>query len=349
MTELSLEEQATNAQTLEHIQNVRNLINLAVRELLHRAEIHDVSKLGDLERQTFVEFTPKLKNSTYGSDEYKGYLRDMRPALENHYKCNRHHPEWLRANEEQWRPILGYEGHYEVNNFGDVRSLSRVVKRGTTGDVTKLGQPLRPHLTPKGYLRVQLQKDGVGKAHMIHRLVAMAFLGAPQEREQVNHKNGDKQDNYLGNLEWVSPSGNLQHAYDEGLREPNVKYIVHCEEEDLTTIGTQKMVVELIKRGYNATTGGVWSCIQGENATHLDLHFTSEPIEQYGPRSDIRFMNLIDLLEMLLDWKAASMRHANGDLHRSIEINTERFRLDPQLVHILKNTVRDLKLNEYGR
>jgi hypothetical protein len=92
-TELSLEEQATNAQTLEHIQNVRNLINLAIRELLHRAEIHDQSKLGDIERQTFVEFTPKLKASTYGSEEYHGFLKAMKPALDNHYACNRHHPE----------------------------------------------------------------------------------------------------------------------------------------------------------------------------------------------------------------------------------------------------------------
>ena len=93
---LTLEEQATNAQTLEHIQNVRNLINIAVRELLHRAEIHDVSKLGDLERKTFVEFTPKLKNSTYGSEEYHGFLREMKPELDNHYACNRHHPEHFK-------------------------------------------------------------------------------------------------------------------------------------------------------------------------------------------------------------------------------------------------------------
>jgi len=93
MTELSLEEQATNNQTRAHIEVVRNLINMAVRELLRRGEIHDQSKLGDLERQTFVEFTPKLKGSMYGSEEYKGFLREMKHALDNHYVSNRHHPE----------------------------------------------------------------------------------------------------------------------------------------------------------------------------------------------------------------------------------------------------------------
>lgn len=96
MTELTLEEQATNNQTREHIENVRNLLNMMVRELLRRGEIHDQSKLGDLERSTFVEFTPKLKNSTYGSEEYKGFLREMKPALDNHYANNRHHPEHFK-------------------------------------------------------------------------------------------------------------------------------------------------------------------------------------------------------------------------------------------------------------
>jgi len=96
MTELTLEEKATNNETREHIENVRNLLNIMVRELLRRGEIHDQSKLGDLERSTFVEFTPKLKGSTYGSEEYKGFLSEMKPALDNHYASNRHHPEHFK-------------------------------------------------------------------------------------------------------------------------------------------------------------------------------------------------------------------------------------------------------------
>jgi len=161
MSELTTEEKVTNNETREHIENVRNLLNMMVRELLHRGEIHDQSKLGDLERQTFVEFTPKLKASTYGSEEYKGFLKDMGPALDHHYASNRDHPE-----------------HFE-----------------------------------------------------------------------------------------------------NGLED----------------------------------------------------------------------MNLVDVLEMLLDWKAATLRHENGDLGRSIEINTERFKMPPLLATLLRNTVRDFGLQDWGK
>lgn len=96
MTELTLEEKSTNYETFKHIEVIRNLLNIMISELLLRGENHDQSKLGDIERKTFVEFTPKLKNSTYGSEEYNGFLKAMKPALDNHYKENRHHPEHFK-------------------------------------------------------------------------------------------------------------------------------------------------------------------------------------------------------------------------------------------------------------
>lgn len=159
MVELTLEEKAVNFETLRHVTVVRNLLNMMIRELLLRQEAHDQSKFSEAELATFVEFTPKLKNSVYGSDEYKGFLTAMGPALANHYACNRHHPE-----------------HF--------------------------------------------------------------------------------------------PNG-------------------------------------------------------------------------------INDMNLIDVLEMLIDWKAATLRHATGDIMKSIEIQEKRFNISPQLVQLLRNTVRDFNLVEY--
>lgn len=92
-SELSLEEKAINFETLRHVVVVRNLLNMMIRELLLRQEAHDQSKFSEAELATFVEFTPKLKNSEYGSEEYKSFLKAMAPALANHYACNRHHPE----------------------------------------------------------------------------------------------------------------------------------------------------------------------------------------------------------------------------------------------------------------
>jgi hypothetical protein len=121
---------------------------------------HDLSKLSSPEKEIFDEYTPKLKGSTYGSDEYKKFLKEMKVALDHHYKENRHHPE-------------------------------------------------------------------------------------------------------------------------------------HFQEE-------------------------------------ADATFRASPIN---------CMNLMDIVEMLCDWKAATMRHANGDIYKSLEINKERFGISDQLLYIMKNTV----------
>ena len=80
-------------ETKEHIAQVREFMILFANELLKRALVHDQSKLESPEVETFTEFTPKLKDSTYGSDEYKSFLEGMQVALKHHYENNSHHPE----------------------------------------------------------------------------------------------------------------------------------------------------------------------------------------------------------------------------------------------------------------
>lgn len=79
--------------TLRHIEAVRNHLNACVRELLIRAEQHDQSKLQDPEREAFDRLTPLLRGSTYGSEEYHGFLEELKEPLAHHYENNRHHPE----------------------------------------------------------------------------------------------------------------------------------------------------------------------------------------------------------------------------------------------------------------
>ena len=81
--------------TREHIYQVKSLLTDVVSELVVRAKSHDQSKLESPEREIFDEYTPKLKETTYGSDEYKGYLKEMKVALDHHYANNRHHPEYF--------------------------------------------------------------------------------------------------------------------------------------------------------------------------------------------------------------------------------------------------------------
>ena len=79
--------------TIKHIRNVQYFLNLIVRELIERSRTHDQSKLESPEKEVFDKYTPLLKDSTYGSDEYWQFLKEMKPALGHHYKVNSHHPE----------------------------------------------------------------------------------------------------------------------------------------------------------------------------------------------------------------------------------------------------------------
>lgn len=83
----------STSDTLKHIKRVNELLGDSAMELIRRGQVHDDSKLVDPEKAIFDEFTPKLKNSTYGSDEYKQFLKDMGVGLQHHYENNSHHPE----------------------------------------------------------------------------------------------------------------------------------------------------------------------------------------------------------------------------------------------------------------
>lgn len=102
---------------------------------------------------------------------------------------------------EEWRDIEGYEGKYQVSNLGRVKSLSRKVYNGNGFYYTK-SKILIPAMDNKGYNRVHLTKNGIGKTYKLHRLVAKAFIDNPNNLPQVNHKDENKLNNNASNLEW---------------------------------------------------------------------------------------------------------------------------------------------------
>ena len=82
------------AETFKHMMSVSKKMAVVIHALIKRSTRHDASKVeSKIESDLFIEMTPKLKNSTYGSEEYKQFLQQLKPALDNHYKENRHHPE----------------------------------------------------------------------------------------------------------------------------------------------------------------------------------------------------------------------------------------------------------------
>jgi len=93
---ITIENYDSKKDTLEHIEKVRNALLFCVRKLHSLALNHDKSKLEEPEKRIFDEFTPKLRNTTYGSDEYKSYLNLMQKGLKHHYENNSHHPEHFK-------------------------------------------------------------------------------------------------------------------------------------------------------------------------------------------------------------------------------------------------------------
>ncbi|MGH1111214.1 NUMOD4 motif-containing HNH endonuclease [Bacillus paranthracis] len=119
-----------------------------------------------------------------------------------------------------WKSVVGYEGLYEVSNFGDVKVLDREV-RGKLDSIRKVkGRMLKKHNDTSGYPTVTLTgEDGKRKTIAVHRLVASTFLESIEGKQVVNHKDGNKTNNHVENLEWVTHSENTLHAIENGLKE----------------------------------------------------------------------------------------------------------------------------------
>lgn len=330
------------ASTRKHIQRVAHYLDIFADNLWQRADDHDASKLVEPEASAFYKIEIERSKLVYGSDAYKAAMASIQPAIDHHYEHNDHHAEHNELLEE-WRAIEGFDGYYEVSDRGRVRSVERVVERpgSSRGGLTVPERLLKLNVTPKGYFRVQLSKDGKPSNRLVHCLVAEAFIGPKPEGEQVNHKDGLKSNNQLSNLEYMTPAENMQHAYDNGLRESSAKYVVRCEELGIETVGMNKMEHELCERGhYNVTAAGIWSATIGDSSTHAGFTFTAWPIAEARTWQGINGMNLMQIVEMVCDWKAASERLADSDFAAGLEISRKRFGIDDQLFGIIQNTAR---------
>ena len=124
--------------------------------------------------------------------------------------------------QEEWKPIPGYEGLYEVSNYGRVRSF----KWSSNGKI------LSPGKDGSGYCFVNLCKDGKAKLRTIHRLVAEAFIPNPNNFPQVNHMDECKKNNYFENLEWCSSAYNNSYGTrTRRMAEKNSKPVVQLDKK----------------------------------------------------------------------------------------------------------------------
>lgn len=109
---------------------------------------------------------------------------------------------------EIWKDIPEYEGLYQVSNMGRVKSIPR------KGKVTET--IFKPATNRYGYQVICLRKNNIQKTRLIHRLVALSFIGIPPDKTEVNHINGNKADNHVENLEYCTARENMLHSYTLG-------------------------------------------------------------------------------------------------------------------------------------
>ena len=171
---------------------------------------------------------------------------------------------------EEWRAIDGTDGKYEVSNTGKVRSVN-YKNSGKT-------QELKPAADPKGYMKTMLKIKGKWKTVKVHRLVAEAFIPNPKGLPQVNHCDGNKENNRIDNLEWATNKDNAHHAIEHGLFTNSYKatheannrrkkkviaidsngnsHIYESQSEAARELNVNRRHVQLVLKGERKQTGG---------------------------------------------------------------------------------------------
>lgn len=177
---------------------------------------------------------------------------------------------------EIWKPISGFEGLYEISNFGNVKSLNY--------QANGYSKNLTPKVNNKGYLWVELWKDKKRHCFLVHRLVAMHFMPKHDaNRNLINHIDENPKNNIFSNLEWCTPSENIQaymnnHKGDDDFyprnkrrRKPKRKtkyssFQIIQSELDGTVVSIHDNVSAIARAfGYNCTS--IWECCTGKRKT----------------------------------------------------------------------------------
>ena len=127
---------------------------------------------------------------------------------------------------EEWRPVVGYEGLYEVSNLGRVRSVDRVDSSGKR----RRSRMLKPIPDKDGYSKVSLSRSSKVKQVNLQRLVALHFIPNPDDLPEVDHINCDRADNRVENLQWVTRSDNRRFSWSRGNRVVDMAHMAKMQQ-----------------------------------------------------------------------------------------------------------------------
>lgn len=180
----------------------------------------------------------------------------------------------MNINNEIWKDIPGYEGFYQASTLGRIKSVTRTVNR--RGNTTRIvyERILITMSDGKGYQLVNLNKYNVSTTHTVHRLILSTFVENTENKPQVNHINGIKDDNKLINLEWSTVSENGLHAYKNGLQisakgeKVNGSKLKDEQVLEIRKIGKSKSLKEL-SNIYNISISTISMIINNKIWTHI--------------------------------------------------------------------------------
>lgn len=160
---------------------------------------------------------------------------NLRTLLDNHFDNHIYSNDIVDELDEIWKPVHLFEGKYSISSKGRVRSERRF-RKGKNGSTSIVNERIRvPCDDSYGYLIVVLYDEEFQRTVPIHRLVAEHFIPNPNNLPQVNHKDGNKHNNCVGNLEWCTNLENIRHSVKIGIRNysdsSGIK--LHCVEDDV--------------------------------------------------------------------------------------------------------------------
>lgn len=208
-------------------------------------------------------FKALLIFATSGFDRFflldKFSFRTMRRSDENQNsaKCSNAvaTPTERNTVKEIWKDIDGFEGRYQVSNFGNIKSVDKYIITRKAYNQRRNGILRKLQVSKNNYIFISLKKEGKQYNKYIHRLVAQAFIHNPENKCEINHIDCDKSNNHVSNLEWVTSSENKKHAFINNLMRGTCLYM-----NKINTLSKEKCSKKICQyslegefiRGYNS-------------------------------------------------------------------------------------------------
>lgn len=176
-----------------------------------------------------------------------------------------------RIREAIWFPLFGHEGLYEINKDGEIKTINNL--KSINSSLGKRGTIILSPSKTGRYLRIGLSKEGKRKYHLVHRLIAFTFIPNPDNKPHINHINGIKKDNSIGNLEWCTQSENVKHGFDILNRRPTnlgITYGNHFRSKKVVCVNTGE-VFDSLRRASEFVNGNktsISSACKNNNRTY---------------------------------------------------------------------------------